>query len=133
LTFYGEDPAVTKPEDFFGMLVSFSTQLQKSQKENEALEKRLKSQAASKNNTNLRRPADTVSSTNTQGLSVAAIRDGHLDDAIRGLRSGLRRNRRDRPMSHLYSELSIETLQAINANVPRAGALTHSRQSSRQQ
>jgi len=125
---------VTKPEDFFGMLVSFSTQLQKSQKENDALEKRLKSQAASKNNTNnLRRPSDTVSSTNTQGLSVAAIRDGHLDDAIRGLRSGLRRNRRDRPMSHLYSELSIEALQAINTNVPRAGALTHSRQSSRQQ
>ncbi|KAF9997306.1 hypothetical protein BGZ79_009002 [Entomortierella chlamydospora] len=127
LIFYGEDPNNTKPEDFFGMLVSFSTMLQKSQLENEALEKRLnknQQQLANKN----RRPSEA-----TGGLSVAAIRDGHLDDAIRGLRSGLRRNRRDRPMSHLYSELSMEALQAINAGVPKAGVLTHSRQSSRQQ
>ncbi|KAG0314255.1 hypothetical protein BGZ99_008272 [Dissophora globulifera] len=130
LLFYGEDPNNTKAEDFFGMLVSFSTQLQKSQMENEALAKRLQSkqqqqqQIANKN----RRPSETVG-----GLSVAAIRDGHLDDAIRGLRSGLRRNRRDRPMSHLYSELSMDALEAINASVPRAGVLAHSRQSSRQQ
>ncbi|KAF9359313.1 hypothetical protein BGX26_012598 [Mortierella sp. AD094] len=127
LIFYGEDPNNTKPEDFFGMLVSFSTMLQKSQLENEALEKRLnknQQQLANKN----RRPSEAAG-----GLSVAAIRDGHLDDAIRGLRSGLRRNRRDRPMSHLYSELSMEALQAINASVPRAGVLSHSRQSSRLQ
>ncbi|KAF9105603.1 hypothetical protein BGX27_009549 [Mortierella sp. AM989] len=126
LIFYGEDPSSTKPEEFFGMLVSFSTMLQKSQLENEALAKRLSKnqQMANKN----RRPSEAAG-----GLSVAQIRDGHLDDAIRGLRSGLRRNRRDRPMSHLYSELSMDALQAINAGVPRAGVLTHSRQSSRQQ
>ncbi|KAF9200795.1 hypothetical protein BGZ49_008981 [Haplosporangium sp. Z 27] len=124
LMFYGEDSNNTKPEDFFGMLVSFSTMLQKSQLENEALEKRLnKNQQTAKN----RRPSEAAG-----GLSMAAIRDGHLDDAIRGLRSGLRRNRRDRPMSHLYSELSMDALHAINAGVPRAGVLAHSRQSSRQ-
>ena len=48
--FYGEDPANTKPEDFFGTLVSFSTMLQKSQVENEALAKRLsKSQQLTNN------------------------------------------------------------------------------------
>jgi len=41
LLFYGEDSSATKPEDFFGMLVSFSTMLQKSQLENEAMAKRL--------------------------------------------------------------------------------------------
>lgn len=41
LIFYGEDPSATKPEEFFGMLVSFSTMLQKSQVENEALAKKL--------------------------------------------------------------------------------------------
>ncbi|KAI8600503.1 hypothetical protein EDD21DRAFT_376993 [Dissophora ornata] len=126
LIFYGEDATNTKPEDFFGMLVSFSTQLQKSQMENETLAKRIQSKNQQLVNKN-RRPSEAVG-----GLSVAAIRDGHLDDAIRGLRSGLRRNRRDRPMSHMYSELSMDALQAINASVPRAGALTHSRQSSRQ-
>ncbi|KAG0210592.1 hypothetical protein BGX33_004803 [Mortierella sp. NVP41] len=128
LVFYGEDPVNTKPEDFFGMLVSFSTMLQKSQLENEAMAKKLSKDQQQANNKN-RRPSEAAG---IGGLSVAAIRDGNLDDAIRGLRSGLRRNRRDRPMSHLYSELSMETLQAINLNVPRAGALTHSRQASRQ-
>jgi len=28
LIFYGEDPVNTKPEDFFGMIVSFSSMLQ---------------------------------------------------------------------------------------------------------
>ncbi|KAF9585106.1 hypothetical protein BGW38_003868 [Lunasporangiospora selenospora] len=124
LAYYGEDPANTKPEEFFGMLVSFSTMLQKSQMENEALALRL-----SKNKTTLnknRRPSDT-----TKDNNMLAVRDGHLDDAIRGLRSGLRRNRRDRPMSHLYSELSMDALNAINTNVPKAGILAHSRQSSR--
>ncbi|KAF9996381.1 hypothetical protein BGZ65_008027 [Modicella reniformis] len=126
LTFYGEDPNNTKPEGFFGMLVSFSTMLQKSQIENEALLKKLNK---SQQPTNLnRRPSATQG-----GLSVPPVRDGHLDDAIRGLRSGLRRNRRDRPMSHLYSELSMDALQAINASVAKAGALAHSRQSSRLQ
>ncbi|KAF9438927.1 hypothetical protein BGZ76_002926 [Entomortierella beljakovae] len=125
LLFYGEDPSTTKPEDFFGMLVSFSTMLQKSQLENDALAKKLSKnqQVANKN----RRPSEAAG-----GLSVAAIRDGHLDDAIRGLRSGLRRNRPERPMSHLYSELSLDSLHAINASVPRAGVLSHSRQGSRQ-
>ncbi|KAI8360387.1 hypothetical protein B0O80DRAFT_203131 [Mortierella sp. GBAus27b] len=120
LAFYGEDPNNPKPEDFFGMLVSFSAMLQKSQVENEALAKKLtkKQEPANKN----RRPSDTQKG----GLSVPPVRDGQLDNAIRGLRSGLRRNR-DRPMSHLYSELSIEALDAINASV----TLAHSRQSSR--
>ncbi|KAF8945986.1 hypothetical protein BGZ47_001547 [Haplosporangium gracile] len=128
LIFYGEDPVNTKPEDFFGMLVSFSTMLQKSQLENEAMAKRLLAKANQANKTT-NRAAGSAGST---ALSVAAIRDGHLDDAIRGLRSGLRRNRKDRPMSHLYSELSMEALQGVNLSVPRAGALTHSRQASRQ-
>ncbi|KAF9546050.1 hypothetical protein EC957_010186 [Mortierella hygrophila] len=128
LTFYGEDPVNTKPEDFFGMLVSFSAMLQKSQQENEAMAKRLLAKANQANKTTNR----AVGSAGNTALSVAAIRDGHLDDAIRGLRSGLRRNRKDRPMSHLYSELSIEALQGVNLNVPRAGVLTHSRQASRQ-
>ncbi|KAG0366943.1 hypothetical protein BGZ54_004660 [Gamsiella multidivaricata] len=127
LLFYGEDPANMKPEDFFGMLVSFSTMLQKSQLENEALAKRLTKSQKQPPNKNCR-PSEAAGQ-----LSVAAIRDGHLDDAIRGLRSGLRRNRRDRPMSHLYAELSMEALDAINSGVPRAGALAHSRQSSRHQ
>lgn len=126
LIFYGEDPANTKPEDFFGMIVSFSSMLQKSQMENEAMAKRLSKSQQLANNKN-RRPSEAT----TGGLSIAAIRDGHMDDAIRGLRSGLRRNRRDRPMSHLYSELSMETLDAINRKVPRAGELAHSRQNSR--
>ncbi|KAF9184379.1 hypothetical protein BGZ50_003756 [Haplosporangium sp. Z 11] len=125
LVFYGEDPANTKPEEFFGTLVSFSTMLQKSQAENEALAKRLSKNQQAANNKN-RRTSEAIG-----GVSVAAIRDGHLDDAIRGLRSGLRRNRKDRPMSHLYSELSMGALQSMNMNVPRAGALAHSRQSSR--
>ncbi|KAK5815260.1 hypothetical protein F5H01DRAFT_212552 [Linnemannia elongata] len=128
LIFYGEDPVNTKPEDFFGMLVSFSTMLQKSQLENEAMAKRLLAKANQANKTTNR----AAGSAGNTALSVAAIRDGHLDDAIRGLRSGLRRNRKDRPMSHLYSELSMEALQGVNLNVPRAGALTHSRQASRQ-
>ncbi|KAF9304280.1 hypothetical protein BGZ74_001919 [Mortierella antarctica] len=126
LIFYGEDPVNTKPEDFFGMIVSFSSMLQKSQMENEAMAKRLNKSQNLVNNKN-RRPSEVTNG----GLSIAAIRDGHMDDAIRGLRSGLRRNRRDRPMSHLYSELSMETLDAINRNVPRAGELAHSRQNSR--
>ncbi|KAG0026570.1 hypothetical protein BGZ82_009398 [Podila clonocystis] len=126
LIFYGEDPVNTKPEDFFGMIVSFSSMLQKSQMENEAMAKRLSKSQQLANNKN-RRPSEATNG----GLSIAAIRDGHMDDAIRGLRSGLRRNRRDRPMSHLYSELSMETLDAINRNVPRAGELAHSRQNSR--
>ncbi|KAG0276555.1 hypothetical protein BGZ95_007390 [Linnemannia exigua] len=126
LIFYGEDPVNTKPEDFFGMLVSFSTMLQKSQLENEAMAKKLLSKSHQQQQQQANRSKVGTA------ISVAAIRDGHLDDAIRGLRSGLRRNRKDRPMSHLYSELSMEALQAINLSVPRAGALTHSRQSSRQ-
>ncbi|KAF9909163.1 hypothetical protein EC991_009073 [Linnemannia zychae] len=125
LIFYGEDPVNTKPEDFFGMLVSFSAMLQKSQLENEAMAKKLLNKA------NQQQQQANKSKVGT-AISVAGIRDGNLDDAIRGLRSGLRRNRKDRPMSHLYSELSMEALQAINLSVPRAGALTHSRQGSRQ-
>ncbi|KAF9131822.1 hypothetical protein BGW39_001281 [Mortierella sp. 14UC] len=125
LIFYGEDAVNTKPEDFFGMLVSFSTMLQKSQLENEAMAKKLLNKANQQQQQANKGKVGTA-------ISVAAIRDGHLDDAIRGLRSGLRRNRKDRPMSHLYSELSMEALQAINLSVPRAGALTHSRQGSRQ-
>ncbi|KAG0339662.1 hypothetical protein BG004_006719 [Podila humilis] len=130
LMFYGEDPVNTKPEDFFNMIVSFSSMLQKSQTENEAMAKRLQKSAQLANNLN-RRPSDTTGGVGGGGMSIAAIRDGHMDDAIRGLRSGLRRNRRDRPMSHLYSELSMETLDAMNRSVPRAGELAHSRQTSR--
>ncbi|KAG0234469.1 hypothetical protein BGW41_001142 [Actinomortierella wolfii] len=121
LAYYGEDSANTKPEDFFGMLVSFSTMLQKSQAENEAIIKKLSKQASQQNKN--RRPTAPVG-----GVSIAAIRDGHMDDAIRGLKSGLRRTRRERPMSHLYSELSMEALQAMS--IPRSG---HSRHGSRMQ
>ncbi|KAF9346650.1 hypothetical protein BGX34_003741 [Mortierella sp. NVP85] len=117
LMFYGEDPNNAKPEDFFGMLVSFSTMLQNSQAENEALAKKLEKnqQTANKN----RRPSDTLA-----GSSVAPVRDGNLDDAIRGLRTGLRRNRGARPTSRVF-DISPEALQSINASL-------HSRQSSRQ-
>ncbi|KAF9969444.1 hypothetical protein BGZ73_008202, partial [Actinomortierella ambigua] len=123
LAYYGEDSVNTKPEDFFGMLVSFSTMLQKAQAENEAQVKKLSKQAAQNNRDKNRRPTVPVG-----GVSIAAIRDGHMDDAIRGLKSGLRRTRRERPMSHLYSELSMEALQAMG--VPRSG---HSRHGSRVQ
>ncbi|KAF9163119.1 hypothetical protein DFQ26_002908 [Actinomortierella ambigua] len=118
LAYYGEDSVNTKPEDFFGMLVSFSTMLQKAQAENEAQVKKLSKQAAQNNTAKNRRPTVPVG-----GVSIAAIRDGHMDDAIRGLKSGLRRTRRERPMSHLYSELSMEALQAMS--IPRTGHSRH--------
>ncbi|KAF9932468.1 hypothetical protein FBU30_008171, partial [Linnemannia zychae] len=81
LSFYGEDPVNTKPEEFFGMLVSFSAMLQKSQLENEAMAKKLLAKANQQS-----RPKGVGSNGGT-ALSVANIRDGHLDDAIRELRS----------------------------------------------
>ncbi|CAG8687402.1 12113_t:CDS:2, partial [Dentiscutata heterogama] len=63
LKYYGEDPTVTKPEEFFGMIVEFGKSLEA-----------------------IRRPSDTSSI-----ASLLAGQD--FDNTIRELRSGLRKNR----------------------------------------
>ncbi|CAI2175942.1 18087_t:CDS:10 [Funneliformis geosporum] len=87
LIYYGEDPKSIKPEDFFGLIVSFSSSIMKARKENEDARKK----------TN-KKPSDAI--------SIASSNDaqGDFDDAIRELRSGLKRNR-GRPVSKVFLEI----------------------------
>ncbi|ORX93208.1 FH2-domain-containing protein [Basidiobolus meristosporus CBS 931.73] len=98
LTYFGEDPATTKPEDFFATIVSFSSALQKAHKENE--ERKQKS---------LRRRQNLIKKPTAKKplMGPKIMVQGEFDDAIRELRFGIRRKRSDRPKSAVLNDLSL--------------------------
>ncbi|CAK5262775.1 unnamed protein product [Mycena citricolor] len=106
LAYYGETPETTSPEDFFGLIVSFSTLLQKCALEmvdkadfktpavvttapeepaSEAGSSTIKAAPAAAGNSLVPPPSHTP---NSQGRSVGR---GDLDQAIRSMRDGKRR------------------------------------------
>ncbi|CAG8598416.1 20441_t:CDS:2, partial [Rhizophagus irregularis] len=100
LIYYCEDPVATKPEEFFGMIVSFGSSLIKARQENEEVRKKIEKTAA-------RRPSEVpslASSLNSLSLSVK----GDFDETIRGLRSGLKPNR-SRPVSKVFSDVETNS------------------------
>ncbi|CAG8602439.1 5422_t:CDS:2, partial [Paraglomus occultum] len=104
LVYYGEDPSVTKPEDFFGLIVSFASSLAKARKDNEELrrkaEKERENQVSSRMQSS-RRQSDTAS------VSSSLAGKGELDETIQQLRAGLRRSR-GRPVSRVFMEIHNE-------------------------
>ncbi|KAK9722182.1 hypothetical protein K7432_002855 [Basidiobolus ranarum] len=98
LTYFGEDPSTTKPEDFFSTIVSFSSALQKAHKEND--EQRQKSMR--RRQTLLKKPT-----TNKPLMGPKVMVQGEFDDAIRELRFGIRRKRSDRPKSTVLNDLNL--------------------------
>ncbi|CAG8616675.1 9760_t:CDS:2, partial [Ambispora gerdemannii] len=102
LLYYGEDPSSTKPEDFFKLIVSFASYFAKARKENEELQKKAeKERERERNRLVNRRPSDTSS------VSSSIAGKGEFDDAIRELRSGLRRGR-GRPVSKVFMDAQAE-------------------------
>ncbi|CAG8807173.1 17682_t:CDS:2, partial [Racocetra persica] len=101
LIYYGEDPSIVKPEEFFGMIVEFGKSLAAIRRENEEERKRIeKEQTNPQSRLVVRRQSDTS--------IMASLMDGKdFDSAIRDLRSGLRKNR-DRPVSKVFSELQLD-------------------------
>ncbi|KAG6832180.1 hypothetical protein H0H92_004911 [Tricholoma furcatifolium] len=134
LAYFGEDPSAQdapKPEDFFGMIVSFSTSLQKSALEvHDAQEKRgtslppsqliptvpevVASQPEEKEAalplektikappTIRAGPPPAASQGYAAGLRVPSVGRGDLDQAIRSMREGKRRARPSRPLSKIF-------------------------------
>ncbi|CAG8578425.1 931_t:CDS:2 [Ambispora leptoticha] len=102
LVYYGEDPSSTKPEDFFKLIVSFASYFAKARMENEELRKKAeKERERERNRLVNRRPSDTSS------VSSSIAGKGDFDDAIRELRSGLRRGR-GRPVSKVFMDVQVE-------------------------
>ncbi|CAG8692903.1 10799_t:CDS:2, partial [Funneliformis mosseae] len=101
LIYYGEDPKSIKPEDFFGLIVSFSSSLMKARKENEDARKKVEKDKDNALKQTNKKPSDAI--------SIASSNDaqGDFDDAIRELRSGLKRNR-GRPVSKVFLEITEE-------------------------
>ncbi|CAG8716330.1 10768_t:CDS:2, partial [Funneliformis mosseae] len=98
---YGEDPITTKPEEFFGMIVSFGSSLIKANQENEETKKKAEKEKQSR--LTLRRPSEVP----PPNLTALAAK-GDLDETIRELRNGLKPNR-SRPVSKVFSELNISS------------------------
>ncbi|KAF0356988.1 FH2-domain-containing protein [Gigaspora margarita] len=112
LIYYGEDPTVTKPEEFFGMIVEFGKSLARVRRENEEERKRIEKEHLKELNAQsrmaIRRPSDTS--------SIASLLAGQdFDNTIRDLRSGLRKNR-DRPISKVFSELQLDVIYSHSRN-----------------
>jgi len=99
LIYYGEDPKSTKPEDFFGLIVSFSSSLMKACKENEEVRKKAEKERDNALKQANKKPSDAISIASSNDLQ------GGFDDAIRELRSGLKRNR-SRPVSKVFLEIT---------------------------
>ncbi|CAI2179903.1 4983_t:CDS:10 [Funneliformis geosporum] len=97
---YCEDPITTKPEEFFGMIVSFGSSLIKAKQDNEETKK--KAEKEKQTRLTIRRPSEAP-------LSLASLAaKGDLDETIRELRNGLKRSR-SRPVSIVLSELNINS------------------------
>ncbi|CAG8664373.1 11193_t:CDS:2, partial [Racocetra fulgida] len=113
LIYYGEDPSIVKPEEFFGMIVEFGKSLAAIRRENEEERKRIeKEQTNSQSRLVVRRQSDTS--------IMGSLLDGKdFDSAIRDLRSGLRKNR-DRPVSKVFSELQLEVIYSHSRNTSSA-------------
>ncbi|CAG8625746.1 6835_t:CDS:10 [Cetraspora pellucida] len=103
LIYYGEDPTITKPEEFFGMIVEFG-----------------KSLAASISNITLFVSAMLVVRRQSDTSSIASLLAGKdFDNTIRDLRSGLRKNR-DRPISKVFSDLQLDVIYSHSRNTSSA-------------
>ncbi|KAJ3566776.1 hypothetical protein NP233_g6789 [Leucocoprinus birnbaumii] len=125
LTYYGEDPSspeAPKPEDFFGLIASFSSSLQKCMlemhdaqaKEAPAVPKIIHEPAPSdektettlkgnKFSTNHGLQPPPIPPTPTQAIpSGKSVGRGDLDQAIRSMRHGKRRERPARPLSKIF-------------------------------
>ncbi|KAG6910997.1 hypothetical protein DXG01_006051 [Tephrocybe rancida] len=124
LTYFGEDPNAPdapKPEDFFGLIVSFSTSLQKSalevhdaQEKHESLSTKpaipeiVVPEPEAQTNTIKPTPAmhlgppPAASQGYAAGLKQRSIGRGDLDQTIRSIREGKRRARPTRPLSKIF-------------------------------
>ncbi|TFY77061.1 hypothetical protein EWM64_g6950 [Hericium alpestre] len=120
LAYYGEDPdspEAPKPEDFFALILSFSSSLQKAALEVHDYEAKVpppsptitidKSEAEEPSEPTVkgahdakaRPPSARSSQGRAAGLSVGR---GDLDQAIRSMRTGKRRARPNRPLSKIF-------------------------------
>ncbi|CAG8539122.1 376_t:CDS:2, partial [Acaulospora colombiana] len=126
LIYYGEDPTTTKPEDFFGMILSFGKSLAVARHENEKARKRAEKERQKENSlqsrTSSRRPSDTSSITSASSISGKC----DFDDTIRDLRSGLKKTR-SRPVSKVFMDLQVEVVVQSSGHVRGASNASHHR------
>ncbi|CAG8710518.1 11075_t:CDS:2 [Acaulospora morrowiae] len=124
LIYYGEDPATTKPEEFFGMILSFSKAFTAAKHENEKARKRAEKERQRENNIQARlasrRPSDTSS------IASSMSGKGDFDDAIRDLRSGLKKSR-TRPVSKVFTDLQVEVVVQTSGHIRGTSSSSHHR------
>lgn len=104
LTYFGEDSTITKPEDFFNLIISFLDALEIARVENN----KLKEKAIQK----------TINISKISANPVPGFGRGDFDVAVRELRSGLRRKRteRERPRSQLFSNISSLPVSSLDSS-----------------
>ncbi|PPQ68279.1 hypothetical protein CVT26_006195 [Gymnopilus dilepis] len=121
LTYFGENPdspEAPKPEDFFGLIASFSSSLQKCALEVHDVEMQAKRTTSIK--LTVEEPAEETPEVTVKGVSSngaagqiakesqgraagnRSVGRGDLDQAIRSMREGKRRNRPTRPLSKIF-------------------------------
>lgn len=118
LAYYGENPGspeAPKPEDFFGLIASFSSSLQKCALEVHDAEVKLNKVTPVLSYTvepppevtpdpTIKASKETATPKGSQGFAAGnlSVGRGDLDQAIRSMREGKRRNRPARPLSKIF-------------------------------